>query len=177
MRNKTCFVLSLSLALLGSCSESSPPLTPEAKASMLTAVHASAERCSKATMEGNFEELLSLTYPAIVERMGGMQQGVRFLSSSMKAMKFDSYVVSKPTAIHSRGGNHFAIVPTEVSLTVQGRAVAGASFLLAISSDAGQTWKFVDGGGFKSPQGRELLPELPASMILPTVTIAPRDGG
>jgi hypothetical protein len=176
MRNTTCFVLSLSFALLGSCSESASPQTPEAKASMLATVHASAKRCGAATIEGNFEELLSLTYPAIVEKMGGIQKAARLLASGTKGMKFDSYVVSKPTAIHSKGGYYFVIVPTEMAMTVRGTAVEGTSFLLGISGDQGRTWTFADGSGIKNPKGREMLPDLPAAMVLPEVKVVPRDG-
>lgn len=63
----------------------------------------------------------------------------------------------------------FAVVPqTVVMKTVRGR-IQHRSFLIGVSSDAGRTWGFVEGAELNAGNVRELLPDFPPLLSLPTV--------
>ena len=83
------------------------------------------------TMESTLEEL----------RSSGLQQNL----SSLKYGKVNLYL----------GGENFvAVIPIEMSVIFQGHSGITNSYIIAVSSDDGKTWYYIDGS---SEEGKELL--------------------
>jgi len=126
-----------------------------------------------ATVEGDFETLLSHTYDSAVEVMGGFDKGVALARATMKQMKdggvvFRKFEIGEPGDFHARDGRIFVLLPTRVEMTIPNGTAASDSYLLGISTDDGASWKFVDGAGLKAPKARKaILPPLPPDLKLP----------
>lgn len=55
-------------------------------------------------------------------------------------------------------------------MTAHGEDFVAKSYLLAISSDQGKTWTFMDGGNLVDPKMREkLVPNFPEKLKLPVI--------
>jgi hypothetical protein len=126
-----------------------------------------------AFLTGDYAKVADLTYPKIVEALGGREKMIATTDAEMKKLKakgisFKSYAAKDPGEFHTEAGHTFTVVPTVVEMTIPGGRAVSKSFLLAISADGGKRWTFVDGSGVRSPEARDKsLPKLPAALKLP----------
>lgn len=126
-----------------------------------------------AVKSGDFGKVVDLTYPKVIEVIGGRERMTTLMEAGLKQMKeqgfaFRSYRIAEPSEILTEGENTFIVVPTTVEMTVPGGKAVARSYLLGISVDRGKTWKFVDGSGLKDANARDkVLPKLPAGLKLP----------
>lgn len=120
-----------------------------------------------------YAKVVDLTYPKLVELVGGRERMLAELEASMKQLKqkgysFKSIEVGEPGEILTEGKNTFAVVPTTTEMAAPEGKIVLESYLLGISSDGGKTWTFVDGNGISAAEKRDLiLPKLPAKLELP----------
>ena len=115
-----------------------------------------------------YAKVVDLTYPKVVELMGGREKMLAELEAGMKQLKekgfsFKSVEVGEPGELMTEGKNTFAVVPTTTEMAAPGGKIVLESYLLGISSDGGKAWTFVDGSGIGTAEKRELiLPKLPS---------------
>lgn len=139
----------------------------------LEEIKAGAEETGKAMLSGDYGRLADLTYPKVVEFMGGRAKMVAFLEKEMKEMKaggFDFMAVSfgQPYGVVKAGGKTFALVPMVLKLKVPDGVVTTDSYLLAVSDAAGKNWTYVSGAGLADEQKVKLiLPEIIGKVALP----------
>lgn len=136
-----------------------------------------AENCVALTA-GNYARLVDLTYPKVVEMIGGRDKMIEMLRSGTEDMKAHGSAilgaeVSEPPEVVTANDKQFAIVPITVRVQVPEGTVRANSFLVAISEDHGKTWKFIDGAGLHKASGGEretltqIIPAFPAQLSLP----------
>ena len=141
-------------------------------------IRALAEENSVALISANYARLVDLTYPKVVELIGGrdkMIEALRRSSEDMKARgsKILGAELSEPKEVVTAGDKQFAIVPMTVRVQVPTGALRSKSFLIAVSEDRGKTWTFVDSAGLVSEPGKEreklaqILPDFPSQLRLP----------
>jgi hypothetical protein len=132
-----------------------------------------AQKTADATIKGDYAALIDNTYPKVVEMMGGRDAAIATTTQLMKqlagqGMTIKSYTVSDPGEVLSEGGNTFSVIPAVMEMKFAKGIVRVKSYLLAISTDTGKTWKLIDGNGLADKNAREqLLPKLPAALKLP----------
>jgi hypothetical protein len=132
-----------------------------------------AQEVGQAVVKEDHAKLVDLTYPKLVELMGGREKMIAILESGSKAMKekgfaLRSVTVAEPGEFLTEGENTFVVVPTTLEIKAPGGKILGKSYLLGISSDQGKTWKFIDGNGLANKEKRaKVLPTLPAKLKLP----------
>jgi hypothetical protein len=132
-----------------------------------------AQEVGQAVIKGDYAKIADLTYPKIVEAMGGRDRMIAETEAAMRRMKergitFRSHTVGEPSEFRTEDGNTFTVLPTTVEMTVPGGRAIGKSYLLGISADGGKTWTFADGSGLDTQEKRDkLLPRLPAKLKLP----------
>ncbi len=132
-----------------------------------------AQQIGEALQKEDYVVLVNLTYPKVVEMLGGKEKMVAALKTGIKSMKdqgiaFSSLVVAEPGKRASKGKNTFVIVPTTTEMTVPVGKIVVKSYLLGISPDSGKTWTFIDGNGLSTPEKRDqILPEMPEGFQLP----------
>jgi hypothetical protein len=149
---------------------------PAADARVETVKRLSAQMM-KATLDGNYALIIDLTYPKIVAEMGGRANALLAAEAAMQQVKEAKLVikdlkVGEPGPFHRQGGNTFIVVPTSMVMVAPDRTLRISSYLLGISADGGQAWTFIDGAGLRDPDLRKrILPEMPASLTLPEMTI------
>ena len=115
---------------------------------------------------------VEFVHPAVLDMMGGKEQYIGQLENSRKDMKKlgISYLTVKsgtPSAIIQYGNELQCVVPQVVEIKTTAGVLRNESSLIAVSSDEGQTWLFIDTGG-KDLQGvKEYFPKLSDELIIP----------
>jgi hypothetical protein len=74
-----------------------------------------------------------------------------------------------PREMVAGGGKLFAVLPQRVMIKLPQGHVRTHSYLLAVSSDDGQTWKFVDGARLTREKVTSIFPSFPRALALPEV--------
>ena len=115
---------------------------------------------SAALTSGNYSRLVELTYPKVVEMMGGRDKMIETLRRRTEDMKARGTVilgveVDEPTEVVTSGDKQFAIVPTTTRVQVSVRTLHSKGFLIAVSEDRGKTWMFIDATGLVREPGKE----------------------
>lgn len=136
-----------------------------------------AQAMGDATVKGDPLAVLDHTYePVIKELMGGQKAAEErrkklFEKFADDGIKYKSYTVGDPGDLYTEGDNTFVVLPTTMEMTTPLGVMKGKAYLLGISTDAGKTWKFVDGPVLQDKKAREkVLPKLPEKLELPELT-------
>jgi hypothetical protein len=133
---------------------------------------------SAALSSGNYTRLVELTYPKVVEMIGGRDKMIETLRRGSEDMKAHGSAilgaeVSEPKEVVTSGEKQFAIVPMVLRVQVPDGTLRSKGFLIAVSEDRGKTWTFIDGAGIIKEPGKEreklaqVLPDFPAQLSLP----------
>src|SRR3954466_3326868 len=77
----------------------------------------------QALLKGDYAKVADLTYPKIVEALGGREKMIAATDAAIKRMKaqgttFKSYAAKEPGEFLTEGANTFTIVPTVVEMNV-----------------------------------------------------------
>lgn len=132
-----------------------------------------AKEMGDALLKGDYAKMVDQTHPAAIKELGGREQAIKTIGEALKqieaaGMKILSYSVGDVSDLAKEGDNTFAIVKTKMQMSAPKVKVHANSYLLAISSDDGKTWHFLDGSGLADPEVRKkLLPKLPEKFELP----------
>ena len=132
-----------------------------------------AQENATALTTANFDRLVDLTFPKVVEMAGGRQKTIELVRRGTEEMKSNGSVilgaeVAAPKEVITSGERRFAIVPLTVHVKVPEGRLRSKGFLLAISMDAGKTWTFVDGAGLTKEKLAQLCPNVPSRLTLPS---------
>jgi putative membrane protein len=131
----------------------------------------------QAFMRGDADRYLDYTPPRLVELAGGKAkfiQTIRTLVANVHAgLHAEGFSIRSATAaapqqiVRPRPGIVQVIIPTETVIVGPGFEGRQSSYLVGLSSDDGQTWKFVDTGGLGGDQFRKLFPECSRELKIP----------
>jgi hypothetical protein len=127
----------------------------------------------KAYLDADWEKLVAMTHPRVIEIAGGKDKTVDLAKKVANQLKiqgfaFKDFKVGKAETPVVSGKTVYAVVHTSLVLSTFGSTLQSESFLLAISGDAGKTWKFVDGTGLEDPDKRKrFFSDLPTELKLP----------
>jgi hypothetical protein len=86
-----------------------------------------------------------------------------------KGITIENAEIDLPQQIVPGGGKLFAVLGQRVTMKLPEGHLRTHSFLLAVSSDDGQTWKFVDGVRLTREKVVAIFPTFPESLALPEV--------
>lgn len=150
----------------------------------LQAAGAQAQKAADATLAGDWETLINLTHPKIVELAGGRAKMLELLETQMGQMKKDGIVLKEsaagtPTQIAEAESTLYSVVPTRNVIEVPQGTLISNSYLIGASSDGGEHWTFIDSSP-GSERIRQIFPELPDSLELPEKeqpAFQPKDSG
>ena len=136
-------------------------------------VEEQAKAVGKAFLDSDWSKVADLTYPKVVEMMGGKEKMVAEVEKGMKRIKdqgfsFKKYTVGTAQAPVADGKTVYMVVPTSLEIAGPATKIVTDSYLLAVSPDSGKTWTFADGAGLADPEKRKVVfPSLPAGLKLP----------
>jgi len=129
-----------------------------------------AEDMNRAFTAGDFEKLVDLTHPKLVEQAGGREKMLASIKSEMEKIKaagfdFVSMSILAPKDLIKADADLFAVVPSILTVnTPKGKVVQNGS-LVGISADNGENWKFVN--GVDNERFKALFPNAAGKVILP----------
>lgn len=103
----------------------------------------------------DLEKLADITHPRVFERVGGRDSFKKVMKQELDKAKstFASleWTFGDPTKIIEFNNQLFSIVPRVLKGTsTVGKRVITEGTIIAISSDRGRTWKFINGDGFRA---------------------------
>ncbi|HWK02139.1 MAG TPA: hypothetical protein VNS58_00810 [Puia sp.] len=126
----------------------------------------------QAFVRGDYKVFSHYTYPEIVKMIGGenkMAEALTKITSDMKikGMMFNNITFGDVSKIVKSGNELQCTVAqhTEIKLP-SGRAIS-TSTLIAISTDSGSNWTFVDTSNKDISMIRNLLPHLSRAIVIP----------
>jgi hypothetical protein len=127
-------------------------------------------------VKGDFARGADLTYPKLVELMGGRAQYIAIVQRAMKELQTDqtrleSFTVGEPRDVNQIDKEYYAIIPTTMKIKVPEGTLVGEAYMIGISADAGAHWTFVDSGGrtINKEMLKTLLPKAADKLRLPEV--------
>jgi hypothetical protein len=136
------------------------------------AIRHQADLMGKAMLTEDFKTLTDFTFPKLVEILGGPDRMIERLKAGMEQMKksgyaFKSYDVQVPKQIVDSGSDIIAIVPQIIVMTVPTGTLTQKGYLIAVSSDQGGHWTFLDSAAVDDEKLKVLLPKFPPELKLP----------
>ena len=126
---------------------------PDARA---TRLKLAVEDAYGATLDSqDLDKLANSVHPKVIKMAGGREQFKKLMAGLLESKKtqFESvrWRVDEPTQIIDHDGKVFGVVPRGLDgITVAKERVMYTASIVGISSDNGQTWKFVNGASFAS---------------------------
>lgn len=163
------FVLSV---LSISCGRS-PPLARE---QALANLKQQADRMCEAVEASDHETLADFTHPKIVEKVGGRAKlidSVNDVKKSGIAIR-DVEILTYPSDWIEAAGDYYAVLSKLTKMTMQdGAKVKVSGTILAISSDRGRNWKFVEGRPHRVLL--TVFPKLPSELAITASTLPTPD--
>ena len=166
------FILIILSILITSCGRS-PPLSRE---QALANLKQQADRMCLAVETSDHETLADYTHPKIIDAVGGrakLIESVNGIKASGIAIR-DVEIFNYPGDWIEAAGDYYAVLNKSTKMTMPtGAKVKVTGTLLAISSDRGRNWTFVEG----RPR-RTLLtvfPKLPSDLLITANTLPTPD--
>lgn len=129
-----------------------------------------AEEISQTLESGNYERLVDLTHPKVLEMTGGREKMIAASKEVMDASKKQgieiiSTEVGEPTDFVPVGKDLFSTVPFTIVLKMPNGKVKQESTVVGISGDNGANWKFVN--GINQEKFKEMFPDAAAKIQIP----------
>ncbi|HET6977410.1 MAG TPA: hypothetical protein VFI24_13860 [Pyrinomonadaceae bacterium] len=132
-----------------------------------------ANQLNDAVLAGDYEKAADLTYPKLIQLIGGRAKYLTVLKDGINEMQSGGFriissVSDNPTEIIEVGSDVYAILPTTTKIKVAEGILVGQSFTIGISNDRGEHWTFVDvGKGFSQEQLKTLFPDVADRLRIP----------
>lgn len=131
-----------------------------------------------ATLKGDYKVIIDYTYPDVVAQAGGSEAMMKLVSTVFaqikeQGMAIKSIVTETPGELVPVGEKLFCLVPQNLSMTVPKTALqpkgtlSSGSHMLAVSSDKGASWYFINSGSMTEEAVYKIFPELKGKLTLP----------
>jgi hypothetical protein len=113
----------------------------------------------------DYTKMVDLTYPKLVDLLGGREKMLAEMSNQMKSMEAEgvellSTVPSPPTQFVHESNGIYAVVPVTTKIKAKDGMFQTEGSLIAISNDGGTSWTFIDATGKDQTELKKLLPHL-----------------
>jgi hypothetical protein len=137
-----------------------------------TTIKVQAMDMAKALMQNDFATFSKYMHPNIISFAGGKENMKTKMDSAYAAMKlfgvsFKKYWIGSPGEIINYKGELQAVLPeSTVMKTPLGELTAETS-MIAISTDKGKNWYFIDTNVYKADKIKSILPDISPKLIIP----------
>jgi len=111
-----------------------------------------ADELTEAVLKADYGRAVDLTFPKLIELMGGRRKFISVMEEGMKEMQSEQFrimsiTVEEPEGVVEAESQIYAIVPTTMRIKVPEGTLVGKAFMIGVSRDGGKHWTFVDSGG------------------------------
>ncbi|MDX5348744.1 MAG: hypothetical protein LPK19_16030 [Hymenobacteraceae bacterium] len=136
------------------------------------AIKEQADLMGQAILQSNYNAFIKYTHPKVVEKLGGKEQMLADMESSINQMKAEGAEISSvkfgdPTGLISTNSDLQCILPQKLEINVTGGRLVANSTLVAVSKDKGKTWHFIDYAGMDIKALQQVVPEISEKLVLP----------
>ncbi|HEX4146587.1 MAG TPA: hypothetical protein VHY91_24005 [Pirellulales bacterium] len=141
-------------------------------AAEIEAVQADARRLQNAFRDGDNAAFVELTYPKIIEAMGGpdkAQAAVEEATTKMQSagMTIESMTFPEEPTFFASETQDFVFVPTLTIFAISGKRIESLSFLLGAKPRQTSKWTYIDGSEVGNPNFESWLPDFPPGRTFP----------
>jgi len=165
----------LFFAISTACSrapQSQKTATPSATAENYPSLTAGTKEITDAFTNKNYQKVLELTYPKVIEAGGGREKMMATMQKEIKGMESAGVALlsttpGSPTNFVPDAGSIYAVIPITLKMKAQDGVFQTEGTLIAISSDGGATWTFIDAAGKDDPDLKVLSPNVLDKLKLP----------
>lgn len=143
-----------------------------AQNSLTSVIRTEAQVLALATMNYDAETLYKYSYPKLIEMVGGKTrflQQFKLSSDNLKSqgIVIKSVVMGEPGTIYTAGTELHALVPQETTIEQKGIEIKSKNYLLAVSSNGGKQWYFINLDSFKEESIQLLFPNFNPQLKIP----------
>src|SRR5262245_33153421 len=163
-RDQVC-LLALSLLVSLACKSAPKPLSASSAAEKYPKLPVRAKELADALGRKDYEKVVDLTYPKVIEIGGGRDKLLAAMTSELKSMEAEGVEIisstpSSPSQFYQDATGIYAVVPMTSKFKAKDGTFQVEGSLIAISTDAGQNWTFVDATGKEQTELKKILPNL-----------------
>lgn len=120
----------------------------------------------------NYKTFASYTYPLILRSMGGASKMVEVLNRTTnemktKGMSFSNVTFDEPSKIVKKGKELQATIAQHTEIKLPQGKLINTSTLIAVSTDNGVNWTFIDTSNKNIETLRKTFPNLDKSITIP----------
>ena len=158
-----------SILILVGCNSTPPPArqapSPSPSAESYPNLTARAKELEDAIGRKDYKKVVELTYPKLVDLLGGREKMLADMTTQMKSMETEgvellSSVASPPTQFVQDANGIYAVVPVTTKLKAKDGIFQTEGSLIGISNDGGATWTFLDASGKDQKELKNMLPNV-----------------
>lgn len=126
---------------------------------------ARAKELEEALSRKDYGKVVDLTYPKLIEYAGGREKLLAAMTKELKTMEAEGVEIISSTAsapsqfVHEADGI-YAVVPMTSKFKAKDGVFQVEGSLIAISTDGGQNWTFVDSTGKDQTELKKVIPSL-----------------
>jgi hypothetical protein len=136
-------------------------------------LQAQAEECGNAFIKGEYGRLVDCTLPKLVELVGGREKMVELVRRDVEQGKAEGFeplssTHSAPTQVLRVGGQTYAVLPYKLRVRAPKEILVSDSFMIGVSNDGGQTWKFLSADSADDARLKVLIPDAAGKLKLPS---------
>jgi hypothetical protein len=165
------FVLALSILTLTACRSTPPPQVqaPSPPQPVVTTGYPNlmvqAKQLETALASKDYGKVVDLTHPKVVELAGGRDKMVAVATHEVQSMEAEGVVIlsssyGAPTQFVSDTSGVYALIPVVSKVKATDGIFQTEGCLIAVSTDGGQNWTFVDASGKDQTELKKVLPNL-----------------
>ena len=119
----------------------------------------------------DYNSFTKYTYPRIIQLMGGKQKFIDRISTEAKNMESKGYKLSKvsfddPSEIIVNNKELQCTIVETLEVKVPRGRLISKSTLIAVSSDGGKNWYFIDTSDNDIKKMQQMLPNLSGKLVL-----------
>ncbi|RFZ90596.1 hypothetical protein D0C36_16640 [Mucilaginibacter conchicola] len=131
-----------------------------------------AQIVANALLTGDYQTVVANTYPKAVELAGGKTKMLQMISTGLSQMKqqgfaFEKVSIGTPGKFYKAGKEIHCLVPETIIMKMKEGRFQGNSNLLAVSSDQGKSWTFLDLNNGSINAVDQLFPNFNHSLVIP----------
>lgn len=173
-KRNTVWILTASAVLLfaGCKSATNGPGSSTSGPENYPALNARANELSNALEGKDYTKVIDLTYPKVIEYAGGREKLLAAMTNELKTMEAEGVQIisskpSPPSQFLHDGNGVYAVVPMTSKFKAQDGIFQVEGSLIAVSTDAGQSWTFIDATGKDQSELKKLLPNFEKLKVPP----------
>ncbi|MFD1143578.1 hypothetical protein ACFQ4C_20795 [Larkinella insperata] len=131
-----------------------------------------AETMGQSLLKKDFNTFVQFAHPSILTMAGGKQKMIEGLTQGMKAMETQgggilNVAVGEPSTILTTKDGLQCTLPQVIDLKVPNGKLVSKSTLIAVSTDKGSNWYFIDTSGKDLATMQKVIPSLSSELVIP----------